>query len=520
MAEMEQFRDKLQAMLKGMTLGQKLTISTTLIVGILGFVFLFRWATAPDYALLYSGLELAEADQIVQSLQAQNVPYRLTAGGHSVMVPSGEVYAWRVRLASEGLPTTGSVGYEVFDQNEIGVSDFVQKVNYQRAIEGELARTIQTIQGIKQARVHIVIPEDRLFKADQHEPTASIVLHLAGNRRLRDEQVMGIANMVSASVEGLTPGNVKIVDAQGRILSAAYDSDSMMGVTSTQLDIQRRVEAHLTEKVQTPLSRVLGEGNAIVRVTADLDFQRIARTREDYDGERTAVLSEERSEQSSQDPQNATGQTEYFTTNYNVPKTVEHIVESVGDIQRLSVSVLVNHRRELQTDAQGVETVNMVPRTPEEIANLTRIVRNALGFDDARGDQVAVENILFNEPESLLDDTSGQFFGIDGQYLDIAQKALPVVFLLIFLLMIRSRLRRMRVTVPAEGPVRGRQLRPVGPGGQMVPVSSEGIPLPQLDEGASPEAVESAQLLQQISDFVEDKPSAAVKLIRYWLLEE
>jgi len=517
MADIEQFGEKFRAVMKGMTLGQKMTIGTTLLVAVLGFVLLFRWATAPDYALLFSGMDLKEADQAVQSLQGQNVPYRLSAGGSTVMIPSHLVNEWRMRLASQGVITSGTMGYELFDQNEIGVSDFVQKVNYRRALEGELVRTIQSIKNVQQARVHIVIPEDRLFKEDQNEPTASIVLSISAGRSLRDNQIEGIANLVASAIEGMSPGNVKIVDANGRILSGAYDEDSAMGVSSSQLDLQRQVEARLTNKVESLLNTVLGEGRAVVRVTADLDFQRIERTREDYDAERTAVLSEERSEQSSQDQQNATGQTEYFTTNYNVPKTVEHIIESVGDIQRLSVSVLVDHRRETQTDAQGVETVVPVPRTEEEVNNLVQVVQNAVGYDNTRGDQVVVQNIAFDESDALPVAQADNLFGLDGRYLDLGQRVLPVLLLLIFLMMIRGRFRKMKVSVPA-GPAR--QLRAAGGGGAMAAVAQDEAPLPRIDEGAPPEALESAKLLKQISEFVEDKPSAAVKLLRYWLLEE
>lgn len=517
MADIEQFGDKIRSVLKGITLGQKMTIGTTLIVAVLGFVLLFRWATAPDYALLYANMDLKEADQAVQSLQAQNVPYRLSGGGSTLMIPSHLVNEWRIRLASQSVVTSGAIGYELFDQNELGVSDFVQKVNYRRALEGELIRTIQSIKNVQQARVHIVIPEDKLFKEDRNEPTASIVLSVLAGRRLRDSQVEGIANLVASAVEGMSPGSVKIMDDSGRILSGAYDENSMLGISSTQLDLQRRVETHLSNKVESLLGKVLGEGRAVVRVTADLDFQRIERTREDYDGERTAVLSEERSEQSSQDQQNASGQTEYFTTNYNVPKTVEHIVESVGDIQRLSVSVLVDHRLERQTDAQGVETLVPVPRTEEEISNLIQVVRNAVGFDNTRGDQVVVQNIAFNEPDALPVAEENTLFGLDGRYVDLAQRALPVLLLLIFLMMIRGRLRKMKVSMPAGS---SRQLRAAGGGRALATVQGEEVPLPPIDEGAPPEALESAKLLQQISEFVEDKPSAAVKLIRYWLLEE
>ena len=513
MADMDQVQDRIKALFKGMTLGQKMSIGTTVVVAVVGVTLLFRWATQPDFALLYSNLDLKEADQIVQALQAQNVPYRISGGGSTVMVPSGVVYEWRMRLASQGLPSAGSIGYEVFDQKEIGISDFVQKINFRRAIEGELSRTIQFLQGIEQARVHIVIPEDRLFKKDQHETTASIVIKVQNGRTLREDQIEGIANLVAASVEGLRPDNVKIVDTRGRILSSAYQADSMMGVTSSQLDLQRRVESHLTEKAQSMLATVLGEGKAIVRVSAELNFQRIERTSENYDPNNTAVLSEERNEQSSSGQNQPTGQGEHVTTNYNVPKTVEHIIESVGDINRLSVSVVVDNAREIRVDDQGVETQVPRPRTDDEMTSLGNIVQNAVGYDPVRGDQFNIQNISFDTQEVLPAAPEPRTLGIPAEWLNLAQKAVPVLALIVFLLIIRSRLRSMRISMPAAA---GRQVRPAGAlAGPRVEA-----PLPRIDEAAPPEAVESAKLLQQISEFVEEKPSLAVKLLRYWLLEE
>ncbi|MCK5145298.1 flagellar M-ring protein FliF [bacterium] len=518
MADADQFKDKILGFLRGMTLGQKMTISTTLIVGILGFVFLFRWATQPDYALLFSNLDLKEADQIVESLRAQNVPYKLSAGGSSVLIPSRQIYEWRVTLAAQGLPSAGSIGYEIFDQNEIGLSNFVQKINYRRALEGELSRTIESIKGITKARVHIVIPEDRLFRKDQNDPTASIVLHMSTNRRLRDEQVEGIANLVSAGVEGLHPGNVKIVDSRGRTLSGAYSMDSIMGMTSSQLDVQRRVEAHLTQKAQSMLSAVLGEGHSHIRVTANLDFQRIEQTSENYDPNNTAILSEERSEKSNQGQQNVTGQSEYFTTNYNVPTTVEHIVNAVGGITQLSISVVVDHFRRTMPDINGVMVDSVRQRLPEEMNALENIVKNAIGFNEDR-DQFEIANLAFDTSDEPLSVEPDFLFGIDGQYIDLVQKVLPVLFLFLFLMIIKGRLKKMKLSAPS-GIAGTRQLRAAG--GAVLPgESTEAVPLPRIDEeGLSPEGAESAKLLQQISDFVDEKPSAAVKLIRYWLLEE
>ncbi len=296
MAEFDNIRQRLQGFSRSVSAGQKLTIGFTILFTVVAFIFVIRWATKPDFALLFSGMDMVEADQIVESLRAKNVPYKITGGGTTVHIPSKDVYEWRMRLAGQGLPSSGGIGYEIFDKRDIGISDFVQKVNYRRALEGELARTILRISGIKNARVHIVIPKDRLFKEDQHKTTASIALDIQSGARLNEDQVYGILHLVAASVEGLSPENVTVIDSRGNVLSKQWETGSAMGLSANQLDLQEKVEAHLQNKAESMLSTVLGMGKSIVRISADLNFQKIDRTNERYDPDNIAILSEERTE--------------------------------------------------------------------------------------------------------------------------------------------------------------------------------------------------------------------------------
>jgi flagellar M-ring protein FliF len=515
----EKIRQQIANYFGSLTFNQKATLGMTVILVVLGCTLLFRWATKPDYALLFSRLDLKEADQIVEGLKSANVPYKLTDGGGTIMVPSKNVYEWRMRLASQGLPSTGGIGFEIFDKKDIGISDFVQEVNYRRAIEGELSRTIMGIQGIQNVRVHIVIPKDRLFKENQQQPSASIVVTFKPNTRVSDNEIQGITHLVASSIEGLTPESVTVVDSKGKILASGWESQTPLGVTSAQLDLQRKVESMLESKAQSMLSTVLGDGNATVRISADLNFQRIERTDERYDPDNTAVLSEERNAESSADTLGRPfGSTEHSITNYQVPKTIERVTNNIGDIRRLTVAVLVDGVRVKATEgAQSAWTYQ--PRSADEMALLEGVVKNAVGFNPARGDQFEIRNVQFDQ--SAWVDTPANT-GMDRAFwFSVAQKALPPVIILALLGILWSRLKKIKITAPAPAP--GMRAFPTAAtmaaaGPRPTPI--EEIDVPKIDENVSPEAVESVKLLKQITTFVEEKPTMAARLLRYWMIEE
>ncbi|MDZ7272208.1 MAG: flagellar basal-body MS-ring/collar protein FliF, partial [candidate division KSB1 bacterium] len=304
---------------------QKVVFVVTLAAIVGGFFFLLRWATQPEFVTLYSDMDLKDGEKVVELLRSSRVPYRLEEGGRAILVPANRVYELRMKLAAEDLPRSGKIGYEVFDKKDIGVSEFVQSVNYQRALEGELGRTIQALSEVEFARVHLVFPKDRLFKEDQQKPTASVLLRLRPGARLREEQVAGIANLVANSVEGLDERDVTIVDTEGRILSDNTERDSVVGLSASQLELQKKVEAYLQSKAQTMLDGVLGPGNAIVRVAAELNFKKADKVAESYDPDLAAVLSQENLEETSGDTSGKPLVSSRRTvTNYQVSKTVEH----------------------------------------------------------------------------------------------------------------------------------------------------------------------------------------------------
>ncbi len=371
---------------------QQRIFTLSVVVGLIVLmVLLAGWATREEYAVLYGDLDSAAASEIVQELESSNIDYKFQDGGRTLLVPKKVLYDARMRLASSGLPQTAGQGYEILDTNKMGWTDFVQKLQYRRALEGEIQRTIQTMDEIAQARVHLVIPEPSLFEEDEKPATASVVLKLRNGTTVREQQVQSIVHLVAASVEGLDPGQVTVIDTRGRLLSRPVDENSLLGSTADQVQLTHTIEEGLVQKAQTALERVLGPNKSVVRVSVELDLERAETTRELYDAENPVVRSEQRSETTSTE----TGNSEQSTTNYEISKTVQHVVGAAGTVKRLSASIFVDGT---YTTSEGGER-QYVPRSPEEMQKLTSLIQAALGFDQERGDQLTVENIAFDDTE-------------------------------------------------------------------------------------------------------------------------
>ncbi len=390
---------------------QKLAIVGAVLVAIGIIVAVIMTSSAPPMQVLFSDLDPKDAAAIVEKLKEQNIPYELTDGGTTVRVPQSQVYELRLALAREGLPSGSIVGYEIFDRTNLGMSDFVQKLNHKRALEGELQKTIASFDEVQKVRVMIVLPEKALFEKDQKKPTASVLLHLKSGRSLSKLNIEGIQNLVASSVEGLSPADVTVVDQHGQILSQApRETSTLAGLTATQYEQQQKVESYLTSRVQSLLDGVLGPGNSVVRVSAELDFTQREQTRENYDPDGQVIRSEERIAEArrSQDSLdypavNSESNATKVRTNYEISRTVERIVGGVGTIKRISASVLVNGMTKV-VEQDGKKVVQYTPRSQDELQKLTQIVRNAIGYDPERNDQVSVVNLPFDttlleEPE-------------------------------------------------------------------------------------------------------------------------
>ncbi|PXW22354.1 flagellar basal-body MS-ring/collar protein FliF [Paraburkholderia caballeronis] len=386
---------------------------------------LVLWSRAPDYKVLYSNLSDRDGGAIITALQAANVPYRLSDGGGAILVPSEEVNEMRLRLASQGLPKNGSVGFELMDNQKFGISQFAEQINYQRALEGELQQTIESIGTVRSARVHLAIPKPSVFVREREAPSASVMVNLYPGRALDEGQVSAITHMVSSAVPDLPVRNVTIVDQDGNLLT---QSSTGAGLDASQLKYVRQIEHDTQARIDSILAPLFGGGNARSQVSADVDFSKLEQTAESYGPNGNPQQAAIRSQQSStatelsqggasgvpgalsnQPPQPASapvvagngapgqpGGTPVSdrrdsTTNYELDKTVRHYQQSPGDIKRLSVAVVVNYQP--QVDAKGHAT--MKPLTADKLAQVEQLVKDAMGYDAKRGDSVNVVNAAF-----------------------------------------------------------------------------------------------------------------------------
>jgi flagellar M-ring protein FliF len=463
---------KLRQAWANMTSGQRTVVGGTVIALAVAIVAGSMLASRAGYSVLYSGLAPEEAGRIVEKLDGKKVPYRLTAGGTTIMIPGRHVYSTRIELASEGLPTSGTVGFEIFDKTVFGMTDFLQKVNYRRALEGELAKTIGQLEEVEAVRVHIVVPERSLFKDDEQQATASVVMKINPARNLTGRQIEGIKYLIASSVEGLTPDRVSILDSQGTLLSKGFPDKG--GGASDGLELKQTVETYLENKAQTLLDGVLGPGQAVVRVAAVLDLESIEREAETYDPESVVIRSEERT-QSSGGTDNSTS--ESSVTNYEINHTVERIATGAGNIERLSVGIVVDGNYEATVADDGTETRTFVPRSDEELNKIAGIVKNAVGFDAGRSDEVDIACIAFNrgfldEEEQSMQKTMRYQF-----YFSIGKKAVYLALLGLAIFFFIKLTRRVAAIIAAasrmapeaggpQGPMKGFTVAGTGrPGG-------------------------------------------------------
>ncbi len=442
-----------------LALWQKVIIIAAPLLIIAALVYLISLGTEKEYGVLYSGLEQQDASKIVESLKNRQMKYKLTDGGATILVEKAQVLDARVELAGEGLPETSAVGYELFDKTNLGMSEFVQKLNYRRALEGELSKTISSIDEVHRSRVHLVIPEKALFQKDQKKPTASVTLKLKSGRSLNQRTVQGIQTMVASSVEGMSPDDVTVVDQKGKLISEPpHDVSTVAGLTAQQLEQQRKVEENLAQKVQSMLDKVIGVDNSNVRVTAELDFTRIEQTKTDYDPDRQVIRSEQtiagsnKSTDSLSYPTVSTDQANSnIISNYEISQTIEHIIHSTGNIKRLSVAAMINGTYSI-ADSNGVKYYAYAPRSDEEMNRMTEIIKNAIGFDPSRNDQISVINVQFetiaDELEPLTAREIPWWENPNYQKLIVLALAMLVTFLIMYRILQSKHVKeRMRIAM-------------------------------------------------------------------------
>jgi flagellar M-ring protein FliF len=392
----KQLISQLSAIWQRLTLQQKIITSSLVIFTFLGLASLMVWSKATPAGSsmhpLYSNLEIDDAASVAQQLQKSNIKFKAENEGRTILVDKDKVYEARMVLAKAGLPKSHGVGYELFDKTNLGMTDFVQKVNARRALEGELQRTIEGLEEVKSARVHIVLPEPTIFLDNQKDAKASVVVRMVPGRELAKEQIRGVTFLVSSSVDGLKPQNISIIDFEGKLLSNPFGGDESTMASSQNMELEQNVEKYLAAKADQILGEVLGPSKAKVKVAVLMDFDKAEKTIEKYDPESRVVRSEDREDENVKNAPDGDQTKEKSLTNYEIDKTIEHVVGEVGAIKRLTISVAVDGKYE----ADKAGKLTFIPRTAQEIQSLEEVVKNALGYDLARGDQISVVSMQFD----------------------------------------------------------------------------------------------------------------------------
>ena len=488
-------------------------------IAVLGFfIFLSSRLSTGGMALLYGDLDPQDSGQIIQTLQSKNIPYDIKAGGKQIFVPGDQVLQLRVSLAESGLPGGGSVGYEIFDNNQgIGTTNFVQNINLVRALEGELARTIGAMRNVRGARVHLVMPRRELFSREKQEASASVVLQVQGSSRLNNEQVQAIQHLIAAAVPSMDPQKISVLDDRGQLL-ARGNGDSTSAAAGTADEMRVGFENRMRQAIIELLERTVGLNRVRAEINAEIDYDRVVENAEIFDPDsqvarstQTVQENENSSENDDQDTvtvQNNLPETEATaagtgtsaasqvsrteeTVNFEITKTIRNRVKESGQIKRLSVAVLVDGKYIENDDGDKV----WQPRAADELAQLETLVKSAVGFNEQRGDSVEIVNMQFVKLEPLEFDDGSLFLGISKEeFMQLAEiLVLAVVGLLVILLVVRPVLTRLFESMPTA--LAG------GPAGALG--DQEGVALAQL---TGPEATaDMAELLEEDEEEVEDE---------------
>jgi flagellar M-ring protein FliF len=423
--------EQIRNIFSAIPLMQKIMMGAVLLLVLFGCMGLFLYGQKAAYQPLYGSLSTEDAASIAEELAAQDVPFQIQGGGTLILVPAERVYDLRLSLASSGLPKGGGVGFEIFDETDFGTTEFVQKLNYQRALQGELARTIKEFNEVSDARVMIVMAEDSVFIEESKPATASVLLKLRSG--LSKPKVEAVVNLVAGAVEDLATGNVTVVDTEGNVLSKKAGEEDQGEISDAKLEYKLTYENNLAKQIQTMLERIVGSGKAIVRVAADMNFDQVDLSEEIYDPEAQVVRSRQlttdsqenieglnstsvqaASDVSSVDPavvegeesksnnrKTETAQKRSETVNYEISRTIRRTLNPVAEIERLSVAAVLDGTYTVETDKNGNQIRTYVPRTEAEIETFTDIVRSAMGYSSDREDQVSVESVPFDSMDEM-----------------------------------------------------------------------------------------------------------------------
>ncbi len=427
-------------------------------------------------ALLYGDLDLRDSSQVIEQLGRRHIPYRIAGGGSQILVPADQVPEARIALAKEGLPSGGSIGYEIFDRGEgFAATDFQQKINETRAMEGELARTIRAIRGVRGARVHLVLPRREPFARDRQDAQASVLMTMSGAQRLDHEGVQAILNLVAAAVPGLRPQNIAIVDSRGNLLARAGEPVGQAAQAMSAEEAQRATELRLSRAVEEMLERSLGPGRVRAEASVRMNFERLNETQERYDPDGQVARSTQSVTQNNKSTEatpavtvqnnlpnanagtSGTGSQEARqedTTNFEISRTVRTLIREQPQIDRISLAVMVDGTQVTGSDGKST----WQPRSAEDIDRISTLVKGAIGFDEKRGDHVDVVTMRFIAEPVAAEEPAGPF-GLRLEKADLLRLAQTAVFGLVGLLALLLVVRPMVIRLTALGPSAGGTLR-------------------------------------------------------------
>lgn len=513
----------------GRTMAQRILFAGMAASVLAAFILMIVWLNQPEFKVLFSKLSQDDANRVVETLRANKIPFHLEDGGATVLVPVDKVSETRLKIAGEGKLRGAGLGFEVFDEAKVGQTDFVQRINYQRALQGELARTISEFPPVERARVHLVLPQKSLFMEEQRKPSASVVLTLKSGAKIEPKQLQGIVNFVAMSVEGLDPSRITITDTTGRVLIQPKDGATVDGMTTTQFEFKNTYQNSMERKIEDLLTPIVGGGKSIAKVTANLDFAQRTTRRHSFDPNKTVVRSEQRTESSSTNKSSVDGAVpetnfradgfsgtqaknessqESRSTNYEIDNEEQNIVSPIGELQRISVAVIVDYVQ----DPSSKET-KYIPRTPEELERIKQAVAGAVGFDEKRGDTLEVSCMSFGERELLAEPSLSQTMLEYAQRLGKPFLNGVLVFLFLLLVvrpvvmaLIRPRVSREEVEALSRLPEAERRIALAEP-------EEEETELLEISK-----RLENAKTLAQ--QLFEANTEQAISVLRGWLKQE
>ncbi|MTW21981.1 flagellar M-ring protein FliF [Allochromatium palmeri] len=535
---------------RDMSAGRQIALIGTLAGGLVAVAAILFWTLKPTYAPLFSQIDSAEASEVMTALDQLGVPYRVDNSTGQIEIPQQRLAETRLQLAGQGLPKSADIGFELLQQDSgFGTSRLIEGARFQRALEGELGRSIAALEPVDKARVHIARAERSVFVRERIPPSASVVVHLKGNRGLTDTQVGAIVHLVSSSVPELTPDRVTVVDQSGRLLTSDGE-DKSSRLSLDHLEYTHRVESRYVDRVQSLLIPIVGRDRVRVQVSADLDFSRVERTQESYDPDRTAIRSEQLNEEErigadplaggipgaltnqppaggvvgqQQAPANATvpsSRSQQTTRNYEVDRTISHIQETPGGVRRLTAAVVVDYVDQVNEAGEPVRA----PRSDAEMETLRELVREAIGFNEARGDSLQVRSASFM-PQT---DEDEEPIWTQPWFLELAKIVGGLLLALIVMLtVVKPTISQLLPKPPEpEAPEEDEETRALTDG--IEGEGEEGDDIVSLTHEPSglaalmgPKGQDRQQLdLEAVREMVREDPKRVVQVMKQWLAED